>query len=386
MNVAVIGAGPIGLEAALAAHEHGHSVNVFERAPTVGGHVRRWGHVRLFTPWSMNVSARMAAALGERAPSGDALPTGEELVGEMLEPVAASKALVGAVRTGTTVLAVGREGLLKHESIGTPDRAKRRFRLLVTGDDGAEGIEHADAVIDATGTYGNPNRLGNGGIEALGERHLEDRITRTLEPLGKMAGTTVLLTGAGHSAQTAAVELAAIARREPDTRVLWALRSGSPEFVLAADPLPARDALHRLAEDLVQGSSGAVEVRRGTVAEALAPLAGGKIRVTLHNGTREHIEVDHVLALNGGAPDASLYSQLQVHECYATQAPIKLAAQLLAQDGAGDCLALEASGPETLRNPEPGFFILGAKSYGRNSQFLLRAGWEQVDAVFEQLL
>ena len=108
--------------------------------------------------------------------------------------------------------------------------------------------------------------------------------------------------------------------------------------------------------------------------------------MTLSNGSREHFEVDHVLALNGSAPDASIYRQLQVHECYASLAPINLAAQLLAQDGEADCMALEAPGPETLRNPEPGFFILGAKSYGRNSQFLLGHGWEQVDAVFEQLL
>ena len=33
----------------------------------------------------------------------------------------------------------------------------------------------------------------------------------------------------------------------------------------------------------------------------------------------------------------------------------------------------------------PGFFILGAKSYGRNSNFLLRIGWQQVDDVFEKL-
>ena len=55
-------------------------------------------------------------------------------------------------------------------------------------------------------------------------------------------------------------------------------------------------------------------------------------------------------------------------------------------DGAGDCLAQQSHGPDSLTNPEPGFFILGAKSYGRNSQFLLRAGWQQVDDVFESLI
>ena len=43
---------------------------------------------------------------------------------------------------------------------------------------------------------------------------------------------------------------------------------------------------------------------------------------------------------------------------------------------------MPAAGAATLRNPEPNFYILGAKSYGRNSNFLLRTGFEQVRDVF----
>jgi hypothetical protein len=50
--------------------------------------------------------------------------------------------------------------------------------------------------------------------------------------------------------------------------------------------------------------------------------------------------------------------------------------------GGGDCLAQTTHGADTLTNPEPGFFILGAKSYGRNNTFLMRIGWEQVGEVF----
>jgi hypothetical protein len=58
-----------------------------------------------------------------------------------------------------------------------------------------------------------------------------------------------------------------------------------------------------------------------------------------------------------------------------------LAAALLKHAGA-DCLTVPAQGAATLRNPEPNFFILGAKSYGRSSNFLLRNGFEQVREVF----
>src|SRR5256885_12755875 len=57
-----------------------------------------------------------------------------------------------------------------------------------------------------------------------------------------------------------------------------------------------------------------------------------------------------------------------VHECYASLGPMKLAAALQTQAGT-DCLRLTVRGAELLRNPEPNFFILGAKSYGRGSNF-----------------
>ena len=53
--------------------------------------------------------------------------------------------------------------------------------------------------------------------------------------------------------------------------------------------------------------------------------------------------------------------------------------------GSGDCLDLGGFGPDVLRNPEPGFFILGAKSYGKTSAFLLRTGYEQVRDALEMV-
>jgi len=388
-RIAILGAGPIGLEAALAAAERGLPSTVYEADAEVGGHVRRWGHVRAFTPWEMNVSDRAARALagsGFEAPHGSALPSGDELVERLLEPIASLPALAGRLRLGARVVAVGRQGLLKHEEIASEGRSRRPFRLLVADRDGDERVEHAEVVIDCTGTYGNPNRLGDGGIPAAGEAAFEDRIVRSLPDFTreapKWAGGTILLTGAGHSAQTAARELAAFARDAPGTHVVWAVRSPAPTWgAVADDPLPERAALNASARELAGGASGAVEMRPGTVTEALAGR-DGRIVATLRNGEVEEVAVDSVLALNGGVGDASLYRQLQVHECYATCGPIKLAAALLGESGGGDCLAQGGHGPETLVNPEPGFFILGSKSYGRNSQFLLRVGWEQVDQVF----
>jgi hypothetical protein len=93
------------------------------------------------------------------------------------------------------------------------------------------------------------------------------------------------------------------------------------------------------------------------------------------------LEVDRIVANVGYRPDNRLWSELQVHECYATGGPMKLAAALTAETSA-DCLDQKSCGPQALLNPEPDFYVLGAKSYGRNSKFLISVGLEQIRDLF----
>ncbi|MEZ0274949.1 MAG: hypothetical protein ACAH88_08595 [Roseimicrobium sp.] len=57
---------------------------------------------------------------------------------------------------------------------------------------------------------------------------------------------------------------------------------------------------------------------------------------------------------------------------------------LLGETG-GDCLAVAAFGAETLLHPEPGYYVLGMKSYGRTPDFLLKTGREQIKSLLEHL-
>lgn len=164
--------------------------------------------------------------------------------------------------------------------------------------------------------------------------------------------------------------------------MIWALRSDAPSRGSHdGDLLPERARLAADAEALANGASPAVEARRGVAVEEIT-RPNGRMGVLLRNGAgAEEILVDRVLSLTGYVGDHELYRQLQVHECYATCGPIKLSAALLgAADG--DCLAQTSHGVDTLTNPEPGLYILGIKSYGRNNTFLMRVGWEQVAEVF----
>ncbi len=392
--LAILGAGPIGLEAALAALDAGLPFTVYEAGPAVASAVRAWGHVRLFSAWHLNVSPRMRrhlAAAGIEAPAASECPTGAELVARLLEPLAALPAVRANLRLGARVAAIGREGLLKHEEIATPGRAARPLRLLLTDGAGREWVARAGSVLDCTGTWGHPNSLGDGGIPAPGERALDGEIERAIPDFAaepeRWAGNTILLAGAGHSAQTAARDLAALAGEHPGTRVLWALRASEPRFEpIPDDPLPERARLNLEAGALARGASPAIQSVLGAAVDSLA-RANGRLAVTLRlaDDARRLVEADRVLSLTGFVPDHLLYRQLQVHECYATCGPMKLSAALLGA-GSADCLTQTSRGPETLVNPEPGFFILGSKSYGRNSTFLMRVGWQQVDEVLPLLV
>src|SRR4051812_20490647 len=89
-RIAILGAGPIGLEAALAAAERGWEFTVYEAGRSVGANVRDWGHVRLFTPWELNVSPRARRALrvgrGGGVPDGGLVPGGGHGPGDGLVP------------------------------------------------------------------------------------------------------------------------------------------------------------------------------------------------------------------------------------------------------------------------------------------------------------
>lgn len=395
-HAAILGAGPCGLEAALAAAEAGLAFTLYEAAHDIAGNVRSWAHVRLFTPWSMNVSDRMRRALAARGmepPDGDACPTGRELVRHVFEPLAALPGISPSLRLGTRIVEVGREGLLKSDEIGTGRRAERRFRLLVRAPDGSERVDHADVVLDCTGTYHNPNALGAGGIRAPGEAAASEHIVRRIpdfeapERTGDAPGWEgwrILLVGAGHSAQTAARDLRALVERVPETRVIWAIRKEEPTFgAVDDDPLAEREALVRTARSLASEDSP-FDVRLGRSVDALEASAEG-IVITLRGADgMERVTVDRIIALTGSVGDARMYRQLQIHECYATSGPMRLASALLASEST-DCLTEESHGAETLRNPESDFYIVGSKSYGRNATFLMRIGWEQVDEVFSLL-
>ncbi len=468
-RVAIIGAGPIGLEAALLARQLGHDVQVFESG-RIAENVLDWGHVRLFSPFDMNSSEWGRGAIA-RTWGADALPraeellTGAEFVQRYLLPLSRLPELAGCIHEQCRIISLGRRHFKKTNGIGSAARGGDPFQLLVehtwthTSSDDAntspafddgwdedpdssderpvvrfrtvvedyhidERIESADVVLDCSGTYPHHNWLGAGGMPCIGETAWLTADQYRLRPITpeEFANKITLVVGSGFSAATNIVALAELAVSTPRTTVLWVTQSSSraaekngPMPRIPNDPLTERDRLAARANELARAGEISQKASRrltnspvvwlpDAVVTSITPTSTCRDVTGFYVGLEwlsragegtpcdanespplpRRMTVDRILGNVGYRPDRSIYEELQVHECYATQGPIKLAAKLLGETPS-DCLAQASHGGDVLKNPEPNFFILGSKSYGRNSTFLLRVGHGQIQEILANL-
>ncbi|MFF5180499.1 NAD(P)-binding domain-containing protein [Micromonospora sp. NPDC000316] len=386
LPVVVIGAGPVGLAAAARLHERALPFLVLEAGHTAGATVRQWGHVRVFSPWRYNIDPAARLILDEAgwlAPDPEALPTGAELVDTYLQPLAQSPQLKPHLRYGARVEAISRLGLDRLRSAGR-DTTPFLIRLA----DGDELL--ARAVIDATGTWRTPNVLGASGLPARGEADVAAYLEHALpDVLGadrdRFAGRHTLVVGAGHSAANTLLSLADLAAQQPGTRVSWAIRTDSPTRTYgggSADALPARGALgSRLREHV---DAGRIRLLTGFWVHALTP-ADGRVAVVVRraDSTEETVLADRVVAATGFRPDHTIAAELRLD-----LDPIMGATRALApliDPNEHSCGTVPPHGVDQLTHPEPGYYAVGAKSYGRAPTFLMATGYEQARSVVAAL-
>jgi thioredoxin reductase len=385
LPVAVIGGGPVGLAAAAHLIVRDVPVRVYESGSAVGTSLRDWGHVRVFTPWRYCVDSVTTALLkrqGWRLPSPDMLPTGGEILSSYLEPLAATPELRGVIENGARVIAISRYGV---DKVVSKDREKRPFVLQIATPHGTRR-DLARAVIDASGTWTTPNPLGANGLRAEGEAALAQRIVYGIpDVLGRhraiYAARTTLIVGAGHSAANALLDLARLATSEPRTAVLWATRGTDLARLYGggnADQLPARGEMGSEVRELAD--SGRVTVITGFGTAALHEEAGRVIvEGETANGLRRIGPVDRIIAATGQRPDLSLTRELRLDLDPWLESSKALGP--LIDPNVHSCGSVPPHGHRELAHPEPGFYTVGIKSYGRAPTFLLLTGYEQVRSI-----
>ena len=328
-------------------------------------------------------------------PANDALLTGAELFDHYLHPLSQHSLLAERVQENTRVVTIGKRHLWKGDATGNRSRLESPFTLLIESAANGEEIVEADFILDCAGTFGIHNWLGDGGVPAIGERQLSDRIDYCLPDIAgkdrpKFAGSRTLVVGSGYSAATAIVALGELAGPDAPAEIYWLTRKAAdaPLASIDGDSLVGRVELTAHANELAAEADSRITWLPASFVKQIATDDDGNLQITIENTAEQGtssckvLTAENVIANVGYHPDRSLYEELQIHECYASQGPMKLAAALMGETSA-DCMKQGSPGSDTLRNPEPGFFILGAKSYGRDSRFLLRIGLEQIQSAFD---
>lgn len=384
LPVAIIGAGPVGLAAAAHLVQRGETPIIFEAGSQIAANIRSWGHVRLFSPWRWCVdkaSVALLTAQGWQQPDPDLLPTGQELIDHYLLPLAQTPQLRNQIHLNARVVAVSRRRIDKMKDAG---RAAAPFVVQVAmGDDEERFLVRA--VIDASGTWTIPNPIGADGLLAPGESANADRIAYGIpDVLGKerarYAGKRVAVVGGGHSAINAILELADLHETDPATHITWVLRKANVAATyggLDNDQLPGRGLLGMRIKALVE--AGAVEVVTPFFTTRLE-RAGDRVRLIGDTPQGEHaLVVDEVIGATGSRPDLTFLRELRLDLHSSVEAPSAIAP--LIDPNLHSCGSVPPHGERELRHPEPGFYMVGMKSYGRAPTFLLATGYEQVRSV-----
>lgn len=379
--VAIIGAGPIGLAAA--AHLKRRNIPFFiAEAGELAQSVRTWQHVTLFSPWQYNideVAKLLLLEAGWQEPRSDVIPTGKALIEDYLQPLA--MLMKDKVLTKHEVVGISRE---EADRMKSRKRNERPFQIVMETTIGTKTMK-ARAVIDATGTWGNPNPAMSNGLWLKAEKSLQAFVDYTIpnviEQVQLYADKHIVVVGGGHSAINSLLQLVALKEQHPKTNITWILRKKRVEEAFGGgsnDELAARGELGLRIAKFVQ--EGIIQVKTPFLIQGIRKTSEG---IQLKSSSEIITGIDRIIVNTGNRPNFDYHRELRYETDSITEAVPALAS--LIDPNEHSCGSVEAHGEKELRQPEKDFYIVGSKSYGRAPTFLMATGYEQVRSVVAYL-
>ncbi|MBC7810086.1 MAG: glutamate synthase [Burkholderiales bacterium] len=320
-------------------------------------------------------------------PPKDTLPTGNDLVDRFMLPFSNLPQVLDTLHLNAKVVAISRRNIDKMKDAGRDDAP---FVLHVVYGDDNEALVEVRAVIDASGTWHQPNPLGSGGLFAVGEKRQAQHIVYGIPDVtGKhrprYAGKRVMVVGSGHSAINALLELAELKRDQPQTEIYWTMRGTNLQRVYGGgedDALPARSRLGTRIQGHVD--VGTIQMVSPFRIREIAETIGGIDVIGETPYGLETLQVDEIIAATGARPDLDMLRELRLELDSSLESTRQLGPMI--DPNIHSCGTVRPHGEAELRHPEKDFYIVGMKSYGRAPTFLLATGYEQVRSVVAALV
>lgn len=385
LPVAIIGAGPVGLAAAAHLVIRKQPFILFEAGETVGANVLSWKHIRVFSPWRYNIDKAARQLLNETSwlpPDNEALPTGEELYVQYLQPLSELPKLKSNIRLESKVISVGRKNIDKAKTWG---RDTEPFVIRVLNNQEIEQHE-VKAVIDTSGTWNNPNPIGSGGNYATGEEENGKKIFYGIpdilnENSNRYKNKNILVVGGGHSSINVILELDKLKSKYPATEIHWVLRKKRVEDVYGgqeADALEARGALGIKIEELINNDR--VNVYTPFQIQHIINNNDRLTIVGIQEGKKLMLpNIDEIISSTGSRPDFSFLREVRLLIDPSLESSLQIAD--LIDPNIHSCGTVRPHGERELQHLEKDFYIAGSKSYGRAPTFLMATGYEQVRSI-----
>lgn len=386
LPVAIIGGGPVGLAAAAQLVKRGQSFVLFEKGTQLGTNFLDYGHVRLFSMWQYNIDEAAKELLEQHdipMPDPIAFPYGRDIAEQYLQPLGQLPEIEPFIHLSSQVLHINRLGLDKVKSEG---REGRPFELLVQKD-GVVRPFQARAVIDATGTWQQPNPLASGGIADGDNPHVHYTIPDILGGArSKFESNRVAIVGSGHSALNSILDLVELQKDAPNTAISWILRRPSADRALGGgsnDQLPARGALGSRVGNVLKEGKMATHTSTSIVSVQVNADRSLTLMAQKNGDGVELGPFDEIIANTGSKPDFSFLREVRYSFDPALESVPALAP--LIDPNIHSCGTVRPHGEQELRQPEKDFYIIGVKSYGRAPTFLMATGYEQARSVAAHL-
>lgn len=386
LPIAIIGAGPVGLAAAAHLVDRGQKFILLESGSRVGHNVLEWGHIRLFSPWQYNidkVAKNLLQNNGWNEPPANELPIGKEFVEYYLEPLAKLPAIQKNIQLNSKVVSISKKGLDKMKNLAREDTS---FIIYIEQQGITKRIE-AKAVIDATGTWAQPNPVNADNIWTSEERKLNEQIYYGIPDIKgsyreRYEGKRVAVVGGGHSAINTILELSQLGK---SVEIYWIMRKKRVEDAYGGEE---KDALKGRGE---LGSRIHRLVDKGHV-QVLTPFKvhqlnrkNNRIDLIGEYKGKDFIlsDIDEIITNTGSRPDFSFLREIRLSIDTVTESVEALAP--LIDPNLHSCGTVRPHGEEILRQPEKNFYIVGMKSYGRAPTFLMATGYEQIRSIVSYL-